>query len=251
MTVRIEQKIVDQRVAKDSDSNESANKTTTDAADTNDVSGEAEPIVMDETIERPEVLVGSTYRIKPPTENHAMYITINDMILNEGTPHEQRRPYEMFINSKEMEHFQWVVALTRVISATFRKGGEVTLLAEELRSVHDPSGGYFKKGGLFMPSLVAEIGLVIERHLTLIGLIKAQEPDEHQKQLIAEKKAQINGQQPSAGQGNDGANSEADNAKPDDGYPANAVVCKQCHTRAAVVMDGCLTCLECGASKCS
>src|SRR3546814_4430312 len=80
----------------------------------------------------------NTYKIKTPVTEHALYITINDVIMNEGTPQEHRRPFEIFINSKNMEHFQWIVALTRVMSAVFRKGGDITFLVEELRSVFDP-----------------------------------------------------------------------------------------------------------------
>lgn len=151
----------------------------------------ATPVVMNENIARPDFLLGSTYKIKPPISDHALYITINDIILNEGTDHEVRRPYEIFINSKAMEHFQWVIALTRVISAVFRKGGDVTFLVEELRSVYDPNGGYYKKGGVFMPSLVAEIGAIIEKHMRTIGLIKTEGLSEGQQQLIAEKRAQF------------------------------------------------------------
>ena len=110
------------------------------------------------------MLLGSTYKIKTPLSEHALYITINDVVLNHGTEHEHRRPYEIFINSKNMDHFQWIVALTRIVSAVFRKGGDVTFLVDELRSVFDPQGGYFKKGGRYMPSLVAEIGDAIECH---------------------------------------------------------------------------------------
>jgi hypothetical protein len=131
-----------------------------------------QPLVMNETIERPDFLIGSTYKIKPSVSEHALYITINDIVLNEGTDHEARRPYEIFINSKSMEHFQWVIALTRVISAVFRKGGDITFLIDELCSVYDPNGGYYKKGGIFMPSMVAEIGSVINRHLEFLGLVK-------------------------------------------------------------------------------
>src|SRR5690606_38354082 len=60
---------------------------------------------MHESVERPEMLLGSTYKIKTPLSDHALYITINDIILNEGTEHEQRRPFEIFINSKNMENF--------------------------------------------------------------------------------------------------------------------------------------------------
>ncbi|MCC6716138.1 MAG: NrdJb, partial [Gammaproteobacteria bacterium] len=124
---------------------------------------------MHEKVARPEMLIGSTYKIKTPHSDHALYVTINDIVLNPGTPHELRRPFEMFVNSKSMEHFQWIVALTRIISAVFRKGGDVTFLVEEMRSVFDPKGGYFKKGGRFIPSLVAEIGDVLDSHLRMIG----------------------------------------------------------------------------------
>ena len=136
---------------------------------------------------RPEKLVGNTYKIKTPVTEHALYITINDVIMNEGTPQEHRRPFEIFINPKNMDHFQWIVALTRVMSAVFRKGGDVTFLVEELKSVFEPSGGYFKKGGKFVPSLVAEIGEVVEKHLQEIGMLKKPELDQHQKNWSRKK----------------------------------------------------------------
>ncbi|MBQ0790879.1 MAG: NrdJb, partial [Cycloclasticus sp.] len=91
-------------------------------------------IQMHESLQRPEMLLGSTYKIKTPLSEHSLYITINDIVLNHDTDHEQRRPFEVFINSKNMDHFQWIVALTRIISAVFRKGGDVTFLVEELHS---------------------------------------------------------------------------------------------------------------------
>ena len=133
---------------------------------------------MHEKVERPEMLIGSTYKIKTPVSDHAMYVTINDIVLNEGTPNEQRRPFEIFINSKNLDHFQWIVALTRIISAVFRKGGDVTFLVEEMKAVFDPRGGYWQSGGKFMPSIIAELGYVIEKHLQMIGLLKAPEMDE-------------------------------------------------------------------------
>lgn len=198
----------------------------------------AAPVVMNEKVARPDFLLGSTYKIKPPISDHALYITINDIVLNEGTDHEVRRPYEIFINSKAMEHFQWVIALTRVISAVFRKGGDITFLVEELRSVYDPNGGYYKKGGVFMPSLVAEIGAIIEKHMRTIGLIKTEGLSEGQQQLIAEKRAQFEAK-------------EAGTAKNDaQAFPAGASLCRKCSTKAVVIMDGCATCLNCGDSKC-
>ena len=138
----------------------------------------ADIIRMHEKLERPEgmeCLEGATYKIRTPLDDHALYVTINDIVLNMGTEHEQRRPFEIFINSKNMDHFQWIVALTRVMSAVFRKGGDVTFLSEELQAVFDPKGGYFRPGGRFVPSIVADIGAVVEHHFKRIGLL---EPDE-------------------------------------------------------------------------
>lgn len=194
---------------------------------------------MHENVARPEILYGSTYKIKTPQSEHALYITINDMLLNEGTEHEQRLPYEIFINSKNMEHFQWVLALTRVISAVFRKGGDTCFLVEELKAVFDPKGGYFKKGGVFMPSLVAEIGFAIESHLKSIGMLKDNVLDDHQRQFLSAKRKEFEA-------------IHTDTASLDDegAYPAQAILCNKCQTKAVVLMDGCMTCLNCGDSKC-
>ena len=121
-------------------------------------------------LQRPDSLEGTTYKIKTPFTEHAFYVTIND-ILVDG----HRRPFELFINSKNMENFAWVVALTRVISAVFRREGDVTFLVEELGSIFDPQGGYFKPGGKRMPSLVAEIGDCLENHLIKIGVVSPPE----------------------------------------------------------------------------
>ena len=118
-------------------------------------------VQLHEKIERPEMLIGSTYKIKTPVTDHAMYVTINDILLNEDTDHERRQPFEIFINSKNLDHFQWIVALTRIISAVFRKGGDVAFMVDELKAVFDPRGGYWQPGGKFMPSIIAELGHVI------------------------------------------------------------------------------------------
>ena len=129
----------------------------------------AEVIRMHEKLERPEMLVGSTYKVKTPVSDHAMYVTINDIVLNEGTEHEKRRPFEIFINSKNLDHYQWIVALTRIISAVFRKGGDVAFLVDELKAVFDPRGGQWMNGR-YVPSLLAAIGEVIEQHLKELGI---------------------------------------------------------------------------------
>ena len=197
---------------------------------------ESNIIQMHEKVSRPEALAGSTYKIKTPMSDHAMYLTINDIILNEGTDHELRRPFEIFLNSKNMDQYQWISALTRVISAVFRKGGDCTFLVEELKAIFDPQGGYFKSGGRFMPSLVAEIGWAIEDHLQKIGMMSKIEIPEHQQKIMDEKRAEF-----------DQANSTQEEA-PD--FPPNAELCKKCSHKAVILMDGCMTCLNCGDSKC-
>jgi len=201
----------------------------------------ADVIQMHETLERPTKLIGSTYKLKTPdhVSAHAMYITINDIVLNEGTEHELRRPFEVFINSKNLEHYQWIVALTLIMSAVFRKGGDITFLVDELRSVFDPRGGYWNKGK-YMPSIIAEIGEVIEKHLIDIGMLKSGEPDAVQAELIEKKKAELREEAK--------ANNEQDStAEP---WMASATVCGKCNNKAVVLRDGCQTCMNCGDSKC-
>jgi len=200
-------------------------------------------VQMHEKVERPEMLVGSTYKIKTPLSDHALYVTINDIVLNPQTPYEKRRPFEIFINSKNMDHFQWIVALTRIISAVFRKGGDVTFLVEELRSVFDPQGGYFKRGGKYMPSLVAEIGDAIDSHMRMIGMIQDEDLDEHQQKLIDQKRREFEDHSQSA-------NTVADTADEPPAFPPEARLCLKCQTKATVLLDGCMTCLNCGDSKC-
>ncbi|MEW7976191.1 MAG: NrdJb [Candidatus Sedimenticola endophacoides] len=234
MTIKIEKAIVGYDVTSEEEAKRQAQ------ADAPAAESDENIIQMHEKLARPEMLLGSTYKIKTPLSEHALYVTINDIVLNEGTEHEMRRPFEIFINSKNMDHFQWIVALTRIISAVFRKGGDSTFLVEELRSVFDPSGGYFKKGGKYMPSLVAEIGDVIHCHMVTIGLIQEAGLDDSQKKLVDQKRAQyeeaVGGREGDAADGGE--------------FPDGAQLCKKCHTKAMIQMDGCLTCLNCGDSKC-
>lgn len=236
MVKKINQKIVGYSV-QDSNAIEEAQAAAAEKKQVNNV------IRMHESVQRPEILVGSTYKVKTPMSEHAMYITINDIILNEDTEHEARRPFEVFINSKNMDNFQWVVALTRLISAVFRKGGDTTFMVEELKAVFDPKGGYFKPGGIFMPSLVAEIGFAIEKHMQMIGMIPTENLDEHQKAFLEKKRKELEagGQTEIAVDGNAGEASD---------FPETSTVCAKCSTKAVVLMDGCMTCLSCGDSKC-
>lgn len=232
MSTKIEKKIVKYAVVKEEEAQPAA------AVAEPQAEPESNVVHLTEKLERPDMLLGSTYKIKTPLSEHALYVTINDVILNPGTEHELRRPFEIFINSKNMDHFQWIVALTRIISAVFRKGGDVTFLVEELRSVFDPRGGYFKKGGKYMPSLVAEIGDAIECHLRMIGLLKDEGLDEHQRKLVEEKRAQYESLSKRAA------------AEESGDFPEGAQLCGKCQTKAMIQMDGCMTCLNCGESKC-
>jgi len=235
-SIKIDKKIVKYRV----DSAEQAKSDAEAARARVDVKPQTESKVirMHEKLERPEMLVGSTYKVKTPVSDHAMYVTVNDIVLNEGTEYEKRRPFEIFINSKNLDHYQWIVALTRIISAVFRKGGDVTFLVEELQAVFDPRGGYWQPGGKFMPSIIAELGCILEKHLQSIGLLKETKLDEHQRKMMDEKRAEYEEQKK---QQDAFASSE---------FPAGAQLCAKCNVTAVVMMDGCLTCLNCGDSKC-
>ena len=240
MSIKIETKIVGYEVVREEEEAAALAQAQADKEERKS----AKIIHMTEHIARPEgmeALEGSTYKIKTPLDDHAMYVTINDMILNPGTEHELRRPFEIFINSKNMDHFQWIVALTRLMSAVFRKGGDVTFLAEELQAVFDPKGGYFKPGGKFMPSIIAEIGAVIEHHLQKIGLMEKEELSEQQQLILDQKRAEAD----ASDQKKTIAGAESDGS-----YPASATLCNKCHTKSVVIMDNCATCLSCGYSKC-
>ena len=211
MGIKIDSKIVGYEVVNRAEEAAAKEKAANESEDRK----KAKIIRMTERVARPEgmeALEGSTYKIKTPLDDHAMYVTINDIILNAGTEHEQRRPFEIFI----------------------------TFLAEELQAVFDPRGGYFKPGGKFMPSIIADIGAVIEHHLQKIGLMEKEELSEQQQLILNQKRAEAE----SASQKRT-AESTADAE-----YPASATLCFKCHTKAVVIMDNCATCLSCGYSKC-
>ncbi|MEZ5465414.1 MAG: NrdJb [Lysobacteraceae bacterium] len=279
MAIKISKKITGYAVAKPEDKKAAeAAAAPAPAAPAEAVSTVADVIQMHEKVERPEVLVGASYKIKSPLFEHALYVTINDIVLNQGTEYESRRPFEIFINSKSMDHFQWIVALTRIMSAVFRKGGDVTFLVEEMKAVFDPRGGYFKAGGVYMPSIVAEIGAVIEQHLKMIGMIVDEELSLEQKALIAEKRAAYEARSKkkpdvsaspslsrSEGESRGGVDatkqaaskaasateaSQGEGEESSAGFPPGATLCNKCNTSAVVIMDGCATCLSCGYSKC-
>jgi ribonucleoside-diphosphate reductase alpha chain len=176
----------------------------------------ADVIYMAEPLDRPETLEGNTYKVKWPDSEHAIYITINDVI-HGG----HRRPFEVFINSKNMEHFAWTVALTRMISAVFRRGGDVSFVVEELKAVFDPRGGAWM-GGKYIPSILAAIGGVIEQHLVATGFIEGEGMG-----LKADPQAEILSMDQPRGK-----------------------ACSSCGSYDLRMVEGCMTCGSCGFSKC-
>ena len=173
-------------------------------------------IYMSEPLDRPKALEGQTYKLKWPDSEHAIYLTINDIIVGG-----HRRPFEVFINSKNMEHFAWTVALTRMISAVFRRGGDVSFVVEELKAVFDPRGGAWVNGK-YIPSILAAIGGVIEQHLIAIGFLEGEGMG-----LKSDPKAQVVNL--------DGPRGPA---------------CPSCGQYDMHMQEGCMTCASCGHSKC-
>ncbi len=178
----------------------------------------ADIVYMNQPLEREQVLPGFTYKVRWPDSDHAIYITLNDILQND-----RRRPFEIFINSKNMEHYAWTVALTRMISAVFRRGGDVSFVVDELKAVFDPRGGQWM-GGKYVPSLLAAIGGVIERHMIDTGFLSGTDRITH------------------APASDDNAESTA---------TSSARYCPKCDAPSLVFQEGCHTCMSCGYSKCS
>lgn len=176
-----------------------------------------EVIYLSDPLDRPSALEGQTYKVKWPGSEHALYITINDIVIAG-----HRRPFEVFINSKNMEHFAWTVALTRMISAVFRRGGDISFVVEELKAVFDPRGGAWMEGR-YIPSILAAIGGVIERHLIAIGFIEGEglglKSDPKAEMMVV-------------------------------GGAPKGKACPSCGSYAMQMKEGCMTCNDCGHSKC-
>ncbi|CUI63457.1 adenosylcobalamin-dependent ribonucleoside-diphosphate reductase [Cognatishimia activa] len=181
------------------------------------VADTGEVIYMAEPLDRPATLEGATYKLKWPDSEHAIYLTVNDVVING-----HRRPFEVFINSKNMEHYAWTLALTRMISAVFRRGGDVSFVVEELKAVFDPRGGAWMEGK-YIPSILAAIGGVIEKHMIAIGFIEGEgkglKSDPHAEALVV---------------------GEAPKGKP----------CPSCGEYDLMMVEGCMTCRSCDYSKC-
>ncbi|MEX3314390.1 adenosylcobalamin-dependent ribonucleoside-diphosphate reductase [Sulfitobacter sp. PS-8MA] len=196
----------------------SSEKTDKAPADSPDqVSEGGEIVYMSDPLDRPAELEGNTYKVKWPDSEHALYITINDIVLNG-----HRRPFEVFINSKNMEHFAWTVALTRMVSAVFRRGGDVSFVVEELKAVFDPRGGAWMQGK-YIPSILAAIGGVIERHMIATGFIAGEGMG-----LKTDPQAKVVGLDAPRGKS-----------------------CPSCGQFDMRMVEGCMTCGSCGHSKCS
>ena len=181
------------------------------------VADTGEVIYMSEPLERPQSLEGSTYKLKWHDSEHAIYLTVNDVVING-----HRRPFEVFINSKNMEHYAWTLALTRMISAVFRRGGDVSFVVEELKAVFDPRGGAWMDGK-YIPSILAAIGGVIEKHMIAIGFIEGEgmglKTDPHAEVMAV-------------------------------GETPRGKACPSCGQYDMQMVEGCMTCRSCGHSKC-
>ena len=178
---------------------------------------EGDVIYMSEPLDRPTELEGATYKLKWPDSEHAIYITVNDLVVAG-----HRRPFEVFINSKNMEHFAWTVALTRMISAVFRRGGDVSFVVEELKAVFDPRGGAWMQGK-YVPSILAAIGGVMEKHMIATGFLAGEGMG-----LKSDPQADV----------------VAINSKP------KGKACTSCGAYDLRMVEGCMTCGSCGYSKC-
>ena len=201
--------------------------------------GDAGPVTrLFQPLDRPENLEGKTYKLRWPESDHAIYITLNDIMDDQG----RIRPFEIFINSKNTEHYAWTVALTRMISAVFRRGGDVSFVVEELKAVFDPRGGQWM-GGRYVPSLLAAIGDVIEQHMILTGFLKGAgeiaNVDEAKQFNIA-----VMGGGPDAGGGDGPSSGDAAQAMP-------FRQCPKCGQASLVREEGCDNCRSCGYSKCA
>ncbi len=207
-------------------------------------------VYMTRPLDRPEALPGQTYKIKWADAEHALYITINDVI-TDG----RRRPFEVFINSKNMEHYAWTVALTRMISAVFRRGGDVSFVVEELKAVFDPRGGQWMQGR-YVPSLLAAIGEVIERHMIQIGFLRAGEALAQDPVAEIMPMAMLGGagavEAPAASSSSSTVAALFTDQQPDGQRPrlAGARTCPKCQAPSLIKMEGCDTCTTCGYSKC-
>jgi ribonucleoside-diphosphate reductase alpha chain len=205
-------------------------------------------VYMTQPLDRPEALPGKTYKVKWPDSEHAIYITLNDVVM-EG----RRRPFEVFINSKNMEHYAWTVALTRMISAVFRRGGDVSFVVEELKAVFDPRGGQWM-GGRYVPSLLAAIGEVIERHMIDIGFMAAPGRTHADPYAAGPLVAAAGG----------GSSGPAQIAALSSGALASGVLpsglprvasfmrqCPKCGSSSLIRQEGCDNCTSCDYSKCA
>ena len=214
-----------------------------------------EVVYMAQPLARDPVLAGYTYKIRWPSSDHAIYVTINDIetLGPSGSP-PRRRPFEIFINSKNLEHYAWTVALTRMISAIFRRGGDVTFVVEELKAVFDPQGGQWM-AGRYVPSLLAAIGEVIETHMRRTGFLADPERAAGLPAESTRLEAHAFSRPPS--EPPEGAQSQPPSgpASISPSAPGTAAssagrTCPRCNTRSLQRVEGCWVCDTCGYARC-
>jgi ribonucleoside-diphosphate reductase alpha chain len=199
-------------------------------------------VFMHKPLQRADVLEGATYKLRWPGSDHSLYVTINDIERDgraEGIPSARRRPFEVFINTRNLEHYAWTVALTRMISAIFRRGGDVTFVVEELKAIFDPQGGQWM-GGRYVPSLIAAIGEVIEGHMIRTGFLSGQGAADRETAA---------GRRALAGD----AGGRPPESPPEalmERHAAGGRACPRCGVYALHRREGCWVCDACGYSRC-
>ncbi len=260
MATKIESKIVGYKVLTPEDKEQKLQKAEI-----------AEPVIptMNFDIEREGVLVGKTYKIKPTVSGSSYYITLNSQVVG-GKSY----PREIFISSKDVEHFEYLATITRLISAIFRRGGDISFIVEELQAVHSPTESYWGKDrktgkGKYYNSILGEVGAVIQEFLeglnvenseTVHVTLSSSDPYVENGVVVTPvslTSAVLDCGADSLGYVEEGETVYIEGVYPDGveyweaKYPENATTCPSCHVKAAVVLDGCVTCLECGSSKCN
>lgn len=175
-----------------------------------------EPEIQVTNLGRPFKLQGNTYKIKWADSDHAIYINLTYSEDENGNKY----PFEIFINSKNMDHFVWTVALTRMVSAVFRASNDSRFVVEELKAVFDPKGGQWDKGK-YVPSVIAAIGNIIETFMRDIGYMDSDNVIDHVS----------TDPEPTAV------------TKP-------LRLCSSCSSTNVQFKEGCFTCGDCGNSKC-
>ena len=154
--------------------------------------------------DRPAILSGKTYKLYWPPNEATFYVTIND----DGAA----RPFEIFISSTHAQYTEWTTALTLMITAILRRGGDVSFIAENLKQIVSATSSAWVKGK-YCNSLVAMIGETIELHMNRESAVIEAAPVEKSVDALLS-------------------------------------FCPRCGQKALIHSEGCGSCQNCGYSNC-